>query len=92
MGKKNGTFKITVSHELSEYNRTIVVILQNQIGSAIDSSMYITTTQNYIQTQVGREATTIQVRLVGGIEGEDDIGDDTTNFLGGLITHIIMKL
>ena len=80
MGKKNGTFKITVSHELSEYNRTIVVILQNQIGSAIDSSMYITTTQNYIQTQVGREATTIQVRLVGGIEGEDDIGDDTTNF------------
>ena len=79
-GKKNGIFKVKVSHELSEYSRNILVILQNQIGSAIDSSMYITTDQNFIQTQVGRSPTTVNVRLIGGIDGEDNIGDDTTNF------------
>lgn len=76
-GKKNGTFKIKVSHELSEFSRTLLIILQNQIGSAIDSSMYITTDQNYIQTQVGKDPTTVNVRLIGGIAGEDDIGENT---------------
>lgn len=79
-GKKNGTFKVKVSHALSEYSRNVLVILQNQIGSAIDSSMYITTDQNYIQTQVGKEATTVNVRLIGGVENEDNIGDEDTNF------------
>ncbi|WP_149554536.1 hypothetical protein [Treponema pectinovorum] len=79
-GKKNGTFKINVSHPLSEYSRNVLVILQNQIGSAIDSSMYITTDQNYIQTQVGKDAATVNVRLVGGIDGQDNIGDENQNF------------
>ena len=76
-GKKNGTFKVKVSHEFSELSRTLLVILQNQIGSAIDSSMYITTDQNYIQTQVGKEPVTVNVRLIGGIAGEDDVGENT---------------
>lgn len=76
-GKKNGTFKIKVSHEFSEFSRTLLVILQNQIGSAIDTSMYITTDQNYIQTQVGKDPITVNVRLIGGIAGEDDIGENT---------------
>ena len=76
-GKKNGTFKVKVSHELSEFSRTLLVILQNQIGSAIDSSMYITTDQNYIQTQIGKEPVTVNVRLIGGIAGEDDVGENT---------------
>ena len=80
LGKKNGTFKITVKHPLAEYDRNILVILQNQAGSAVDSSMYITTDQNYVQTQVGKPATIINVSLIGGIEGEDNIGDETTNF------------
>jgi len=79
-GKKNGTFKINCANEKSEYSRNVLVILQNQAGSAIDSSMYITTDQNYIQTQVGKPATTVNVRLVGGIDGEDNIGDESTNF------------
>ena len=79
-GKKNGSFKIKVSNEQSEYSRNLLVILQKQMASAIDSSMYITTDQNYIQTQVGREATTVNVRLIGGVDGEDNVGDDTTNF------------
>lgn len=80
LGKKNGTFKVKVSHELSEFSRSVLIILQKQIGSAIDSSMYITTDQNYIQTQVGKEPATINVRLIGGVDGEDNIGDDKTNF------------
>ena len=79
-GKKNGTFKINVKHPFAEYSRNILVILQNQIGSAIDSSMYITTDQNYIQTQVGKDPTTVNVRLIGGIDGEDNIGDEEQNF------------
>lgn len=79
-GLKNGKVGVTISHPLSEYTRKIVFILQNQIGSAIDSSMYITTTQNYVQTQVGREPTTISIRLVGGKDGTDNIGGDDTNF------------
>lgn len=80
LGKKNGSVKINVSHELSEYSRNLLVILQNQAGSAVDASMYITTDQNYVQTQVGRDPTTILVTLVGGVDGEDNIGDETTNF------------
>lgn len=76
-GKKNGTFKIKVSHEISEFSRTLLVILQNQVGSAIDSSMYITTDQNYIQTKVGEDPTTVNIRLIGGVSGEDDVGKNT---------------
>ncbi len=79
-GKKNGKAYIKVSHELSQYKRTLLVILQEQIGSAIDSSMFITTDQNYVQTKVGEPATRINVRLIGGIDGEDNVGDDTQNF------------
>ncbi len=79
-GKKNGKVQIKVGHELAEYKRTLLVILQEQIGSAIDSSMYITTDQNYVQTKVGDEPTRINVHLVGGIDGEDNIGDVNQNF------------
>ena len=79
-GKKNGTFKINVSNEHSEYSRNLLVILQKQSASAVDASMYITTDQNYVQTQVGKEPTKINVRLIGGVDGQDNIGDDTTNF------------
>lgn len=80
VGKKNGTVKVKVGHELSETTRSLLIILQEQIGSAKDASMYITTDQNYVQTKVGYEPTTINIRLVGGIEGEDNVGDETTNF------------
>ena len=79
-GKKNGIFKIKVTSELCEYPRSILVVLQNQMGSAVDSSMYITTDQNYVQAQVGKSPVTINVRLIGGIDGKDNIGDESTNF------------
>lgn len=85
-GKKNGKVNIKVGHELSELKRTLLVILQEQIGSAVDSSMYITTSQNYVQTKVGDEPTVISVMLIGGVDGEDNVGNssfdkkDATNF------------
>jgi len=79
-GKKNGKITIKVGHELSELKRTVLIILQEQIGSAIDSSMYITTDQNYVQTKVGAEPTDITVRLIGGDEGIDNVGGKEENF------------
>ena len=80
IGKKNGSFKVKVSHELAEVSRNLLIVLQEQLGSAVDSSMYITTDQNYVQTKVGSDPTTIAIRLVGGIEGVDNVGDETSNF------------
>ena len=80
IGKRNGSFKVKVSHELSEISRNLLIVLQKQDGSAIDSSMYITTDQNYVQTKVGADPTTIGIRLVGGLEGIDNIGGSDSNF------------
>jgi hypothetical protein len=70
-GKKNGSVKVKVAHPLSETSRSILVILQEQAGSAVDAEMYITTSQNYVQTQVGADDVEIQVSLVGGRPGDE---------------------
>ena len=71
-GKKNGAFKVKIRHELSEYSRTVLIILRNQAGSAIDASMYITTSENYVKTQVGAETTKITVSVMGGEAGDEN--------------------
>lgn len=71
-GKKNGAFKVKIKHELSEYSRTVLIILRNQAGSAIDASMYITTSESYVKTQVGAETTKITVSVMGGEAGDEN--------------------
>lgn len=71
-GKKNGAFKVKIRHELSEYSRTVLIILRNQAGSAIDASMYITTSENYVKTQVGADTTCITVSIMGGEPGDEN--------------------
>ncbi len=71
-GKKNGAFKVKIRHELSEYSRTVLIILRNQAGSAIDSSMYITTSENYVKTQVGADTVQITVSVMGGETGDEN--------------------
>jgi hypothetical protein len=71
-GKLNGSVKVKVSHELSDYSRSILIILREQIGSAIDASMYITTSANYIQTKVGADSSSVSVSLVGGLPGDEN--------------------
>lgn len=98
-GKKNGVFKINVAQEYSQYSRNLLVILEEQIGSAIDASMYITTSQNYVHTQIGAEPTTLQVRLVGGEVGDkkdfiwwvdkgENNGIATVNYVDGSVKDI----
>ncbi|MBR3543650.1 MAG: hypothetical protein IKN82_08155 [Treponema sp.] len=70
-GKKNGAFKIEVSHSICEYKKKILLLLSEQAGSAIDASMYITTAKNYVLTQVGADATAVDVQLMGGNPGDE---------------------
>lgn len=69
-GKKNGMVKITVSHPMAAYSRDIMINVKNQTSDAIDSSHYITTSQNYIRTKVGAEAIPLNILLVGGEVGD----------------------
>jgi hypothetical protein len=71
-GKLNGSVKIKVSHELCDYSRSILIILREQEESAIDASMYITTSSNYIQTKAGDDTTSVSVSLVGGRPGDEN--------------------
>jgi hypothetical protein len=71
-GKLNGSVKVKVSHELSDYSRSILIILREQAGSAIDASMYITTSSNYIQTKAGADTSSVSVSLVGGLPGDEN--------------------
>ncbi len=70
-GKKNGSTKLIISHPKSAYTREILLISTNQIADAIDSSCYITTTNNYVRTKVGNPVTEINVSLKGGEDGDE---------------------
>lgn len=69
-GKKNGMVKITVSHPMAAYPRDIMVNVKNQTSDAVDSSNYVTTSQNYIRTKIGAEAIPLNILLVGGEVGD----------------------
>lgn len=71
-GKENGIFRFKVSHPLSSVSKQVLVILQNQKENSVDSSMYITTTSNFVSTKVGNEETVINVNLVGGKNGDEN--------------------
>lgn len=71
-GLKNGSTTLFVSHPKAEYKRQILVITENQIADSIDSSCYITSSQNYIKTKVGAEDTVLNVLLKGGTEADQN--------------------
>jgi len=70
-GKANGSCKLIIGHEKSEYTREVLVIVNGQLTDAIDSSCYITTSQNYIRTKVGAEGTYLNISLKGGEAGDE---------------------
>jgi hypothetical protein len=70
-GKANGSCKLSVSHEKAAYSREVLVIVNNQLTDALDSSCYITTSQNYIRTKLGAEGSSINISLKGGVEGDE---------------------
>ena len=70
-GKANGSCKLIISHEKTAYSREVLVIVNGQLTDAIDSSCYITTSQNYIRTKVGAEGTYLNISLKGGEPGDE---------------------
>ncbi len=71
-GKKNGAVKITVRHPLCPENRTILVVVKNIESEASSSKVYITTSQDYVETKVGDEETTINVTLNNLATGDEE--------------------
>lgn len=71
-GVGNGSTKLIVSHPKAAYSREILLIVTGQIKDAIDSSCYITTTQNYVKTKVGADSTTVRINLKGGEDGDEN--------------------
>ena len=71
-GIANGSTKLLIKHENAEYTREVLIISTNQLTDAIDTTNYITTTQNYIKTKVGNEPIAINVSLRGGSEGDEN--------------------
>ncbi len=70
-GKANGSCKLIIGHEKSEYTREVLVIVNGQLTDAIDSSCYITTNQNYLRTKIGAEGTYLNISLKGGEAGDE---------------------
>jgi hypothetical protein len=68
-GKKDGSAKITISHPAAKYPREILVVVEGQ--TLIDTSMYITTSQNFIRAKEGAEDLELIVELVGGLPGDE---------------------
>ncbi|MCQ2596548.1 MAG: hypothetical protein MJ181_01760 [Treponema sp.] len=91
-GKANGSTKLIIKHEIAEYNREVLVIATNQLTDAIDTTNYITTTQNYIKTKVGADPVSVNIIYKGGEEGDENnlIWTVKNNPLNG--TNDVIKL
>ena len=72
-GKKNGAVKITVSHPLCSSTRSILVLVRNIVSEAASSKVYITTSQNYIETKVGDDDIKINIYVNNISSGENDL-------------------
>lgn len=70
-GLHNGSTSLYISHPSCQKKRQVLIVCENQIADAVDSSCYITTSQNYIKTKVGSEETTVSVILKGGTTGDE---------------------
>lgn len=73
-GLKNGVTSIYVSHPYSKTKRQILVFVDGftEDYKYIDTSCYITTSQNYIKTKVGAEDTILYVNMIGGDISDKD--------------------
>ena len=78
-GKKNGAVKITVSHPLCSSTRSILVLVRNIASEASSSKVYITTSQNYVETKVGADDTKINININNISSGENDLKWEIAN-------------
>ena len=71
-GKKNGAVKITVRTPLCRESRTILVVVKDIESEAASSKTYITTSQDYVETRIGDEETTVNITLNNLTAGEEE--------------------
>lgn len=71
-GLHNGAAQIYVSHPVSLKKRQILVICENQVADAVDASVTINTTQDFIKTKVGADETNLKITLEGGADGDEN--------------------
>lgn len=71
-GVHNGAAQIYVSHPVCQKKRQILVICENQIADAVDASVTINTTQDFIKTKAGAEETELRITLEGGVSGDEN--------------------
>ncbi len=62
------------------------MIVENQLADAVDSSMYITTDQNFIRTKEGTQDIQLSMSLVGGLPGDEN------NFIWTLSDSSVLSL
>lgn len=70
-GTKNGSASLLIGHPKAAKKRQVLIIVQDQSASAVDSSFYITTSQNYVKTKVGLDETAVNISLKGGTDGDE---------------------
>lgn len=70
-GIANGSCKLIISHEKTAYAREVLLIVNGQLKDAVDTSCYVTTSQNYIRTKVGADGQTLNISLKGGEDGDE---------------------
>ncbi|MCM1322209.1 MAG: Ig-like domain-containing protein [Bacteroides sp.] len=71
-GKANGSCKLLIAHEKAAYTREVLLVVNGQLTDAVDSSCYITTSQNYIRMKAGGSGTSVDISLKGGEDGDEN--------------------
>lgn len=70
-GKKNGSSQVIIRHPSAKRARQILVIINEHPNDAINSDVYITTSQNYVKTKIGADDTSVSIILKNGKQGDE---------------------
>lgn len=70
-GKKNGSSQVIIRHPSAKRARQILVVVNEHPNDAINSDVYITTSQNYVKTKIGADDTTVAIILKNGKQGDE---------------------
>jgi len=69
-GLKNGTALMTISNKYSSFDCEILIVVQNQEANAHPLEVYIRTSQQLIQMEIGGPDAILKMELVGGNEAD----------------------
>jgi len=67
---KKGKVILSVSNDYADFNREILVVVNNPVEGIIDNQKYIYTNQNVITMEAGGSDSILKMMLVGGNEGD----------------------